>query len=103
MAGEKLVKVMRQVAGNANPSSSQTNVMFGTVTSINPLKINIENRYEVGTSLLVLSPFCFELKFQDSILWKGLEKGDKVNLLRYEKGQKYYVLDKGAIENDTNI
>ena len=38
MAGEKLVKVMRQVAGNANPKSSQTNILFGTVVSINPLK-----------------------------------------------------------------
>ncbi len=97
MAGEKLVKVMRQVAGNANPSSSQTNVMFGTVTSINPLKINIENRYEVGTSLLVLSPFCFDKEFNGEKLWEGLKQGDKVNLLRYEQGQKFYVLDKGSV------
>lgn len=97
MAGEKLVKVMRKVASNANPKSSQTNILFGTVVSINPLKVNIENRYEVGASLLILSPFCYDKEIEGIKLWEGLKAGDKVNLLRYEQGQKFYILDKGSV------
>lgn len=97
MAGEKFVRTMRNVAKGANPPSSKTDVLFGTVTSENPLKINIENRFEVGASLLILSPFCYDMEFQGTKLWERLKKGDKVNLLRCQQGQKFYVLDKGRV------
>lgn len=97
MAGERFIKTMRNVAKGTNPKGSQTDVLFGTVVSDNPLKINIENRFEVGASLLILSPFCFDKEFQGEKLWEGLKQGDKVNLLRCQQGQKFYVMDKGRV------
>ncbi len=92
MAGEALVKMMKQAAKQAIPDSSLTDLVSGVVTSINPLKIKVENKFEIGSNFLVLSPFCIK-----SSLWEGLQLGDQVNMLRVAKGQKYYVLDKGAI------
>lgn len=97
MAGERLVKIMHDAAKNAIPKETLTDVLFGKVTSETPLKISIENRFEVGANFLVLSPFCIEFKSKDGvILWDGLKNGDRVNLLRFGNGQKFYVLDKGS-------
>ncbi len=53
MVGNKLVKIM-QDAGK--PSSSEsTDLLFGEVTSVSPLKIKIDNRFEVGEEFLILS------------------------------------------------
>lgn len=62
MAGEKLVKLIQQGARGAIPPTSLTDLTFGTVTSISPIKIKIEDRFEVDSSCLLLSPFCYEKK-----------------------------------------
>lgn len=92
-------------------------VMFGTVTSINPLKIEIEGLQELPESFFVLTPFCFDNKITfgtlssdnpvthtpstiDSsndihshtiMVWKGLSVNDKVVLTSHNKGQKFIV------------
>ncbi|MGG7176196.1 DUF2577 domain-containing protein [Clostridium paraputrificum] len=67
MAGEKLVGLIKQGAANAIPQTSLTDLMFGTVTSVEPLRILIENRFEVDSSFLLLSPFCYEKKIKIEI------------------------------------
>ena len=97
MAGEKFIKIIQETARGAIPKEDLSNILFGTVTSISPLKILIENKYEIGDDFLVLSPFCIEFKSKNGdILWNGLKQDDKVNLLRFDNGQKFYVLDKGG-------
>lgn len=88
---------MKKAGAGAIPKTSLADVLHGTVTSENPIKINIESRFEVGSSFLILSPFCYKLEINGEKVWDGLKKGDKVNLLRCQDGQKYYVLDRGAI------
>lgn len=92
MAGESLVRMMKEAAKQAIPDTSLTDLVSGVVTSENPLKIKVENKFEIGYNFLILSPFCIQ-----SSMWEGLKEGDKVNMLRVAKGQKYYVLDKGGI------
>lgn len=94
MAGEKLIGLIKQGARDAIPKSSLTDMLFGRVTSVNPIKILIENKFEVDSDFLVLSPFCFDKTVAGNVIWEGLKDGDKVNLLRVSNGQKYYVLDK---------
>ncbi len=53
MAGNKLVKIMQE-AGKA-PSGETTDLLFGVVTSVSPLKIKIDNRFEVDEKFLILS------------------------------------------------
>lgn len=67
MAGEKLVGIIRQGAKNAIPQTTLTDLLFGIVTSVSPLKILIENRFEVDSSFLLLSPFCYENKVKFEI------------------------------------
>ena len=67
MAGEKLARAIKQCASQAIPKTSLTDLMFGTVTSTDPLKIMIENRFEVDSNFLLLSPFCMEKKIQIEI------------------------------------
>ncbi|MEG0297629.1 MAG: DUF2577 family protein [Clostridium sp.] len=62
MAGEKLVKLIQQGARGAIPPTSLTDLTYGTVTDISPIKISIEDRFEVDSSCLLLSPFCYEKK-----------------------------------------
>ena len=53
MAGNKLIKIM-QNAGKP-PSGETTDLLFGVVTSIAPLKIKIDSRFEVDEKFLILS------------------------------------------------
>lgn len=143
MAGEKFVGMMLDIAKNSVNSSDRTDILYGQVTSANPLRIKVDNRIELDGSFFTLSPFCqkFETKVElpppnitvsipshsehthklkDSeeevqastqelnhtasvtsqkqevklTLWEGLNAGDSVMLLRYENGQKFYVLQK---------
>lgn len=53
MAGSKLINIM-QNAGKMSTGET-TDLLFGDVTSINPLKIKIDNRFEVDEKFLILS------------------------------------------------
>lgn len=60
MAGEALLQVMRSAAKGAIPQESRTDLIYGNVTGLLPIRINIENRFEVDESMLVLSPWCYD-------------------------------------------
>lgn len=98
--GHRLVQAMRE-AGRT-PPNEVVDIVLGEVTSINPLKVKLENR-ELTKSFLVLSPFCKPLyaHIDDNqnqntgngiMLWRGLSAGDKVLMLKVGRGQKYYIL-----------
>lgn len=132
MAGEKFINIMQKVA---KPVASETSdLMFGEVIKISPLKIRIDNRFEVDEKFLILSalvkkttikiperednththtvavhstssggttPHTHEIPqmstqaaLPDILLWRGLEVGDTVRILRVNKGQMFYVLER---------
>lgn len=106
MTGTKLIEIMRK-AGKT-PDDERTALVFGVVTGVSPLKIKIDNRFEVDETFLLLSRSVKEYKvkepsplklekpdlIRDYILWRDLEKGDKVILLRLNNGQLFYVLER---------
>ena len=133
MIGNKLVKIMQE-AGKV-PSGETTDLLFGVVTSVSPLKIKIDNRFEVDERFLILSALVKETIIKipkreenehthvipqhttslggqqdphthtisqmetrsalpDILLWRGLEVGDKVRVLRVNQGQMFYVLER---------
>lgn len=59
MAGERLINIMNQV--KKEDKSDTTDMMFGVVTSINPLKIKVENRFEITEEFIMLSAMCKEM------------------------------------------
>ena len=59
MAGERLVGIMNQVRDE--DKSNTTDLLFGIVTSISPLKIKVENRFEITEEFIILSAMCKEM------------------------------------------
>ena len=130
MAGELLVKLMLEAGKDANPSSELTDLIYGKVVSISPLKVQIVNepRMVLSEAFLILSPLCQEKKFtipvwntddesshthllqgtktdagtshshsipkQEVLVWRGLDVGDKVLMLRIHQGNMFYVLQR---------
>jgi len=95
MAGSKLINII-QNAGKMSTGET-TDLLFGDVTSISPLKIKIDNRFEVDEKFLILSALVKETTISalpDIILWRGLRVGDKVRVLRVNKGQMFYVMER---------
>lgn len=86
-----MVKIMRQSANKENNKNDLTDIVRGTVTSENPLRIKVEDRFEIDKSFLILSNFCFRKEFNGVVLWEGLKRGDKVVMLRVSNGQEFYV------------
>ncbi|MGL5479538.1 MAG: DUF2577 domain-containing protein [Clostridium sp.] len=101
MAGEKLVKLMRKSAANAIPRNTLTDIVPGQVVKVDPIRILIENKFEVDEDFLIFSPFCKEFKTEDGLkLFDKLKVGEKVLLLRISSGQQFYVMDRGD-KNDS--
>ncbi|WP_066505547.1 DUF2577 domain-containing protein [Abyssisolibacter fermentans] len=97
-----------------------TDITYGVVTSISPLKIKIDQKLELPEQVLLLTSSVvrkeIDLKhvheYEDStidgssnkqtkeafnekiVITEGLEVKDKVMLLKVNNGQKYVVLDK---------
>lgn len=87
MPGEKLLQVIRSATQPAPETLSD--MLFGEVTSIAPLKIKVDSRFEVGESFLILSPLCQAVGW-----WRGLQVGDSVLMIRFNHGQLYYVVQR---------
>lgn len=50
-----IVQVLQGLIKQSMDSASLTNVMFGTVVSVNPLQINVEQRFTITEEFLVLT------------------------------------------------
>ncbi|WP_164690257.1 DUF2577 domain-containing protein [Paraclostridium sordellii] len=99
MAGEKLVRLIKQGARHAIPENSLTDLVPGEVTKEDPLTILVENRFQIDSDFLILSPFCREFKDKNgTVLFDKLKQGDKVLLLRVSNGQQFYVIDRGEMK-----
>lgn len=108
MAGEKIAALMLRAGRQAIPNSEKTDLLYGKVLSVSPLRIQVANEPKLilAESFLILSDLCREKKvqipLQDSpegtplevTLWNGLAVGDSVAMLRVLQGSKFYVLQK---------
>lgn len=113
MAGERLVEAMQKAATGEIGRQTPTDFVYGTVTGLSPLTIQIDEKFPVSGENLVLSALCkpfvttvFLHKHKDSIsgdtdeqlltitVWRGLAVGDRVRMLRCNSGQTFYVLDR---------
>lgn len=108
MAGEKLASLMLKAGRQAIPNSEKTDLLYGKVLSVSPLRIQVANEPKLilTESFLILSDLCREKKVQillpdstggtpvEVALWRGLAVGDSVSMLRVLRGSKFYVLQK---------
>lgn len=121
-AGTRLLSIMRKMTKEPKQSSDFTDVIYGQVVSVAPLSIKIDNKNIITENMLVLGALCkqtiIEIPFpqkgqikhrHEAIhngmhnttmempkieLWRGLNVGDTVLLIRFAQGQKYYIMQR---------
>lgn len=120
MAGERLAKVIKN---SRTKESELTDLVYGQVTGVSPLKIKIENRFEIGEQFIELSKMVQDFTINYSAnginvskglvegvnvvtdvsvtevqkkmqVFRALRVGDKVKMLSAQKSQKFYVLER---------
>lgn len=99
MAGERILGMMNSRGGN---DSDYADIVFGTVTSTSPLKIQISNQMTLCEEFLNLSENVTDHKVKMKIddetktveILNGLKSGDGVTMIRQDGGQQFYVLEK---------
>jgi hypothetical protein len=77
-----LVQLVKRAALDAVKSQRPVEVLFGTVVSVSPLRISLDQKLHLGGSQL-LSPKSLP----------DLHVGERVLLLQVQGGQKFVVLD----------
>lgn len=66
-AGDRLINTMKKVSQKANPTTKNTDLVYGVVQKVSPLTVLIDNRLELTEEFLILSPFCYKTSFSFSI------------------------------------
>lgn len=121
MAGERIVQIIQDASRNGLPPTSRTDLVWGTVQSADPIKIQVDSDQNLilDETFLKLSPLCLEKTFDipqwqtqpasgppgtphfhaiekhtKVVVWRGLKAGDRVIMLRVAGGNLFYVLQR---------
>lgn len=110
-----LANLIRQASMGALDASNPVAVLFGTVTKVEPLEVNVEQRFTLTSDFLIVpeSLTKYEVDIQHThpysqgdtgemepeevskvVIRKGLEVGERVILLRVQGGRQFVVLDR---------
>lgn len=113
-----LVRAMQEISNNAGQAGQPTDIMSGTVVAASPLKISVEQRFEITQEQLIVperfTDHKVEISFDEETENAGepehkhkyggekitvtvhgaLKKGDSVELIRQQGGQKFLIVDK---------
>ena len=83
---QDLLQIIKKAAMDAVETSNPIRVVFGTIESISPLRVKIEQKLSIGEIFLIHTD-TFK-RYTDKKI------GDKVVLIRMQGGQQYLVLDR---------
>ncbi|WP_171056381.1 DUF2577 domain-containing protein [Paenibacillus sinopodophylli] len=94
-----LLDAIKKAGVAAHAAGNPMAVMVGTVIKINPLEVNVDQRFTLSEDFLIvpesLTRFEAILPSSDKLLIRsGLEAGDTVLMLRVQGGQQFVMLDK---------
>ena len=119
-----IIDVVKRAAIDAMNNAQMCDLRFGTVTSVNPLKVQVTNLFTIPESLLIVPEHLTNHNVKVTIDWNTGNKsggsgedsfashshtlsgtktmtihgallvGDKVALLRKQGGQSYFILDR---------
>ncbi|TQR45304.1 DUF2577 domain-containing protein [Paenibacillus popilliae] len=109
----RMLNIIKRAAMDVNEASVPVGITFGTVVNDNPLEVTVDQRFILDEDFLIIpeSMTKYEVDLNCNnplegvgdvksatsdkvVIRTGLEKGDKVLLLRIQGGQQYLVLDK---------
>ena len=93
-----LLQVIKQAAVDVMENSQLCDLRLGTVSSVSPLKVRINNQLVIPQSLLIvpqhLTKYQIMLNDESVTINNSLKIGDKVALLKSQGGKSYFILDR---------
>lgn len=99
----ELLRMIKIAAMDVYNAQTPMNIMYGTVTSISPLRVQIDAKLtleEVHLEVVKsLSDYEIEMSVnggtrQTYVIYNGLKVNDKVAMLRFEGGRRFLVIDR---------
>ncbi len=94
MAGKRLYELMTKRGGK---TSDYSDVVYGTVISAKPLKVQLSNNMILTDDFIVLGKHIGKFKLKGNIeleIDNSLESGDKVTMIREDGGQQFYLFER---------
>jgi hypothetical protein len=96
-----MLNAIKQAALDALEASKPVAVLFGTVTKMNPLEVNVDQRFTLDADFLILpeslTRCTMTVNGTEYVVRRGLQAGDRVALLRIQGGQQYLIVDKVVV------
>lgn len=90
-----MLDIIRKASLGAVSNTNPMAVVYGTVINIAPLEINIDQRFTLPASVLVIPETISKLSSETGNgTQTGLQLNDRVLMLRVQGGQSYVVLDR---------
>ncbi|MBD3917636.1 DUF2577 domain-containing protein [Paenibacillus sp. PR3] len=93
-----MLDAIRKAAMTAVEASNPVAFLFGIVTQINPLEVNVDQRFTLDADFLVQTEATTELRVRigpaEYFIRRPLQVGDQVVLVRLQGGQRYLILDR---------
>lgn len=109
MSGGQILQTIQELARGQFPDSEDVRLVYGIVMTTAPLSVRIDDKITIPADLIVLTPLCEKMVIDTGYidmptigLWRGLQIGDKVAMLRTAKAQQYvafYRVDMAAHPN----
>lgn len=95
-----MISTVNEAINRKLASVSFTDIIIGTVISLEPLQIRINNRITIGLSFIEPMSLGIDDNSPSSAL--PLTVGEKVQMIRYSNGQRFYILGKSTNASTIN-
>jgi hypothetical protein len=98
-----LNEVIKKTAMEAVKAGDPSDIVYGTVASVNPVSIQIDQKLTLTKEFITLTSNVKDYEVYVSVdggakqkmkVFNGLKKGDSVIMLKSQGGQKYVVIDR---------
>lgn len=95
-----MISTVNEAINRKLASISFTDIIIGTVQSLEPLEIRINNRIVIGLGFIEPMSLGIDDNSPSSAL--PLTVGEKVQMIRYSNGQRFYILGKSTNASTIN-
>ena len=95
-----MISTVNEAINRKLASVSFTDIIIGTVISLEPLQIRINNRIVIGLSFIEPMSLGIDDNSPSSAL--PLTVGEKIQIIRYSNGQRFYILGKSTNASTIN-
>lgn len=93
-----MLDIIKKAGVGAVEASSPVALLYGVVLSVSPLQVQVEQRFTLPESALVITEQLTEYKVrigeEEVTIREGLYAGDRLLLARMQGGQSYVALDR---------